>query len=92
MEEFIATIVKSDGLAYGALVGWGYFMLRYFMQVVEKKDSNMAETINRFIDLQKESNMIHNGTGELLKTLTTKLEAVHIDVKKLLDDQPHRRS
>lgn len=62
------------------------------MQVVEKKDSNMAETINRFIDLQKESNIIHNGTGELLKTLTTKLEAVHTDVKKLLEDQPHRRS
>lgn len=92
MEEFISAIIKSDGLAYASLVGWGYFMLRYFMQVVEKKDSNMAETINRFIDLQKESNMIHNGTGELLKTLTTKLEAVHIDVKKLLDEQPHRRS
>lgn len=92
MEEFILTMVKSQGLAYTALVGWGYFMLKYFMQVVEKKDSNMAETINRFIDLQKESNMIHNGTGELLKTLTTKLEAVHTDVKKLLDEQPHRRS
>lgn len=66
-------------------------MLRYFMQVVEKKDSNMAETINRFIDLQKESNIIHNGTGELLKTLTTKLEAVHVDVRKLLDEQPRVR-
>lgn len=92
MEEFIANLVKSDWTAFGILACWGYFLLKYFMQVVEKKDSNMAETINRFIDLQKESNIIHNGTGELLKTLTTKLEAVHTDVKKLLEDQPHRRS
>lgn len=92
MEENLANIAKSDLTALSILAFWGYFLLKYFMQVVEKKDSNMSDTINRFIELQKESNVIHNGTGELLKTLTSKLEAVHIDVKKLLDDQPHRRS
>lgn len=62
-------------------LGVALFMLYHFMKRDEKKEVQNQANLDRFIDLQKESNTIHSKTSEILNTVVIKLNEMHGDVK-----------
>lgn len=62
-------------------LGVALFMLYHFMKRDEKKEAQNQSNLDRFVDLQKESNTIHSKTSEVLNTVVTKLNDMHADVK-----------
>lgn len=56
-------------------------MLYYFMKQQERKESQNQANLDRYIDLQKESNVIHSKTSDVLNTVVVKLNEMHGDVK-----------
>lgn len=66
---------------YGSTILIMAIMIYYFMRTVEKKEENNQENLMLFINMQKESNTIHNKTGDILNTMLMKLNEVHTDVK-----------
>lgn len=57
------------------------FMLYYFMKQQDKKEAQNQANLDRYIDLQKESNVIHSKTSDVLNTVVVKLNEMHGDVK-----------
>lgn len=62
-------------------LGVALFMLYHFMKRDEKKEAQNQSNLDRFVDLQKESNTIHSKTSEILNTVVLKLNDMHSDVK-----------
>lgn len=76
MEEILKNLA-----AQGPTVAVMAVMIYYFIKQQEKKETQNQANLERFVDLQKESNVIHSRTGELLNTMLTKLNDMHTDVK-----------
>lgn len=62
-------------------LGVALYMLYHFMKRDEKKEAQNQANLDRFVDLQKESNTIHSKTSEILNTVVVKLNDMHSDVK-----------
>jgi hypothetical protein len=62
-------------------LGVAIYMLYHFMKRDEKKEAQNQNNLDRFVDLQKESNLIHGKTSEVLNTVVLKLNEMHGDVK-----------
>lgn len=65
-------------------LGVALYMLYHFMKRDEKKEAQNQANLDRFIDLQKESNTIHSKTSEILNTVVVKLNDMHSDVKNAI--------
>jgi uncharacterized protein (UPF0264 family) len=76
MEEILKNIATQ-----GPTVAVMAVMIYYFIKQQDKKETQNQTNLERFVDLQKESNLIHSRTGELLNTMLTKLNDMHTDVR-----------
>lgn len=63
-------------------VGW-YFIVRYFMGVVERKDIQNQDNLNRFIGLVEKSNDFMSRQIQAIEGISPKLSDMHNDIKEI---------
>jgi len=55
--EFISQLLEKS-LSVAILVVGGYFMIRYFMQEIQRKDAQNQANLDRFISLVEKTNLM----------------------------------
>lgn len=94
MEESVMQFILGQWPAIVVLAIWGYFMVRYFMWVVEKKDEQNQANLERFIslveksnDVMDKSNLVIAKVSNQLDNIHPKLNEIHDDIKKIRDNK-----
>lgn len=81
MEQLISDIVKSSWPMVGlVVVGW-YFMSKYFMNQIDRKDQQNQANLDRFISLVEKTNEVIAKVWGSLDSITPKLHDIHEDIK-----------
>lgn len=84
MESSLLQYILEQGVAIAVLWIWGYFMIKYFMNEIKRKDDQNQANLDKFIDLVKEGNLINTKIFEALdNTIPNKLNDIHSDIKIL---------
>jgi hypothetical protein len=76
--EIISQLLEKS-LSVAILVVGGYFMLRYFMQTLDKKDVQNQANLDRFIGLVE-------NTNNMIGTLTTEIKSHGQKLQEISDD------
>jgi len=80
--EFISQLLEKS-LSVAILVVGGYFMIRYFMQEIQRKDAQNQANLDRFISLVEKTNHMMESFRTELGWYWVKLQEVHDEVKSL---------
>jgi hypothetical protein len=91
MQEALLQFITSQWPSVAILaIGW-YFMVKYFMAQIDKKDQQNQSNLDRYILLsekmvsltEKNIEWMHDFKGSL-NMVHPKLDAIHDDIKKAL--------
>lgn len=83
MEQLLQEVLKSSWPMVAIVVLWGYFLSKYFMQQIDKKDTQNQSNLDKFISLVEKSNEVMSKVGTSLDTIHPKLNDMHEDIKSL---------
>lgn len=87
-QELISQLLEKS-ISVAVLAIGGYFIIRYFMQALERKDTQNQANLDRFIGLVENTNTMIGTLTREIKSHGIKLAEVHDDVK-ILKDKPKR--
>lgn len=83
MPESLITFFTTQWPAIAVLAFWGFFMTKYFMWVVDKKDQQNQANLDRFILLVEKTNDFMSKQVQAMDWLHPKLEEMHKDIKNI---------
>lgn len=86
MENTLIQFFTTQWPAIAILSIWGYFLVKYFMWQLEKKDSLNQENLKMFMDLVKENITINVWVNDTLKSIQNILENIHPKLNEMHDD------
>lgn len=83
MNEAIIEFLTTQAPAVWVLaLGW-YFMVKYFMNIVDKKDIQNQANLDRFISLVEKTNDVIGKFSNSLDGIHPKLHEIHEDIKSI---------
>ena len=83
MNEAIIQFLTTQAPAVWVLSLGGYFMTKYFMWVVDKKDIQNQANLDRFIGLVEKTNDVISKFSTSLDWIHPKLTEMHEDIKSI---------
>ncbi len=83
MNEDILKFLTTQAPAVVVLAIWWYYMTKYFMWVVDKKDEQNQSNLQMFIELVKENISVNSKFSDALWLLHPKLDEIHQDIKEI---------
>lgn len=86
MENTLIQFFTTQWPAIAILSIWGYFLVKYFMSQLEKKDSLNQENLKMFMDLVKENITVNVWVNDTLKRIQNILENIHPKLNEMHDD------
>lgn len=78
----------------GIVILWvgGWYVIKYFMSEIRRKEDQNQSNLDKFIDLVKEWNLINTKIFEALdNTIPAKLNDIHVDVKAIAQKRTYAR-
>ena len=79
-QEFISQLLEKS-ISVAVLAIGGYFIIRYFMQALERKDTQNQANLDRFIGLVENTNTMIGTLTREIKSHGQKLQEISDDVR-----------
>lgn len=83
MENTLIQFFTTQWPAIAILSIWGYFLVKYFMAQLEKKDTQNQANLDRFIGLVEKTNEFMSKQIQSFDGIHPKLNDIHEDIKSL---------
>jgi hypothetical protein len=83
-QELISQLIEKS-ISVAVLAIGGYFIIRYFMQALERKDNQNQANLDRFIGLVE-------NTNTMIGTLTTEIKSHGQKLQDISDDVRNSRT
>lgn len=83
MENTLIQFFTTQWPAIAILSIWGYFLVKYFMWQLEKKDTQNQANLDRFIGLVEKTNEFMSKQIQAFDGIHPKLNDIHEDIKSL---------
>lgn len=76
MEQALIGLLSSSWPTVWLIVVWWYYMAKYFMGQIDKKDTQNQSNLDKFV-------VLHEKTMEVIWNLHPKLNDMHEDIREL---------
>lgn len=83
MENTLVQFFTTQWPAIAILSIWGYFLVKYFMSQLEKKDWQNQCNLDRYIGLSEKTMEIMQKFSNSLDWLHPKLNEIHEDIREI---------
>lgn len=83
MEQTVINYLLQQGVAIVILAIGLYYMTKYFMGQIDKKDQQNQTNLDRFISLVEKSNEFMSKQINAVEGIHPKLEDIHNDIKAM---------
>lgn len=86
MENTLIQFFTTQWPAIAILSIWGYFLVKYFMSQLERKDTQNQENLKMFMWLVKDNITVNAGVNDTLKNIHDILQNIHPKLNEIHDD------